>query len=100
MMTALVSLLFITMIPIDCIYPYTCIASYLFVNFLGNNYNIVELNNNHKNYFLQVQYANKLCIRVCSHAPLRSVIAIPLCQYRNTGNSLVVARAPTIDESQ
>ena len=40
-MTALVSLLFITMIPIDCKItnsPYTC----LFVYFFGYNYNIGE----------------------------------------------------------
>ena len=40
-MTALVSLLFVTMIPIDCKitnFPYICLFT-----FFGNNYNIGEL---------------------------------------------------------
>jgi len=40
-MTALVSLLFITMIPIDC--KITNFSLYLFVYFFGNNYSIGEL---------------------------------------------------------
>ena len=36
-MTALVSLLFITMIPIDC--KIMNFSLYLFVNFFGDNYN-------------------------------------------------------------
>ena len=40
-MTALVSLLFITMIPIDC--KITNLSLYSFVYFFSNNYNIGEL---------------------------------------------------------
>jgi len=40
-MTALVSLLFIALIPIDC--KITKISLHLFVYFSGNNYNIGEL---------------------------------------------------------
>jgi len=40
-MTALASLLFIAMIPIDC--KITNFSLHLFVNFFDNNYNIGEL---------------------------------------------------------
>jgi len=43
-MTALVSLLFIAMIPIDC--KITIFSLHLFVYFFGNNYNIGELTSN------------------------------------------------------
>ena len=39
-MTALVSLLFITMIPIDC--KIMSFSLYLFVNCFGDNYNIIS----------------------------------------------------------
>ena len=55
-MTALVSLLFIAMIPIDCKITNFCL--HLYITIFGNNYNIGELTsatskkkNDHKYYF-------------------------------------------------
>jgi len=77
------------MIPINCIYPY----SSLFVNFLGNNYNIVELTNIIFAGAPSINYsAGKLrhSIRICSH----NYAALALCHYIPPGNSLVIVRAP------
>jgi len=78
-MTALVSLLFITMIPIDC--KITNFSLHLFVYFFGNNYNIGEptsatlkermtmniiFTSAAPINIMKSSYASKLCICVCS----------------------------------
>ena len=99
-MTAVVSLLFITMIPIDC--KITDFSLYLFYLF-GNNYNIGELTSATSK---ESSYASKLRIHVCL-PPVHSVIDreehekhLLMTLYGNMEYSLMTACTPMIDESQ
>ena len=117
-MTTLVSLLFITMIPIDCkIFPYIC----LFVNFLVT---IIILVSSHGSAaskegmtaniifmgavkIAKNLYASKLCICLCSphYTALQTeksmkILKSTSCHYENMDNLLMIVCSPMIDESQ
>ena len=113
----LVSLLFITMIPIDC--EIANFSLCMFVYFLCNNYNIGELTSiTSKKEWLRVlfsrvphplimksSFASKLHICLClpCYTALQtdnSMKSISSCHYGNTGNLLMTACSSTISESQ
>ena len=113
-MTALVSLLFVTMIPINC---NTCLFTFLvtIIIILVNSQAPCQKKNAydhkyyfsgcHTHYFMKSSYASELCIHVCSprYTALQteeSMKTISSCHYGNSKYSLMTVHSPTINESQ